>query len=409
MYEPLTESTAAEYIRKSPLATDYFERGDSLRAVDLAVGNVNLVFRVYSVQEPRRSVVVKQALPYARLYPDGKMPLERAEIEYEVLQLEGRYCPDQAPVVYLHDPDLHLNVMEDLNGYTIMRRGLMRQIVYPHFAEHIGCFLARTLFYTSDLHLSSEEKKAMVPRFINPVLCKVTEDLVFTEPYLDHPNNHWTTLLDPQVKDIHSNDALHAEVCLLKEAFMVDAQALLHGDLHTGSIMVTQEQTKVIDPEFGFFGPMGFDVGAVLGNLMLSYASQEYHAKDPATREQYRQWLLDVAEEVWETFEADFRRLWATEGNGEWLSLGFREKYIHRLLEDAAGFGAAKMMRRILGLAHVPDLEEIPDEHARAAAESLALNIAQACLMKRHTLSNIGDLTALAREARPSRPFTRTS
>lgn len=46
-----------------------------------------------------------------------------------------------------------------------------------------------------------------------------------------------------------------------KYKFMTEAQALLHGDLHSGSIMVTDTDTKVIDPEFGFMGPMAFDIG----------------------------------------------------------------------------------------------------------------------------------------------------
>ena len=55
------------------------------------------------------------------------------------------------------------------------------------------------------------------------------------------------------------------EVAKLKEGFLTHAQALIHGDLHTGSIMVTEEDTKVIDPEFAFYGPIGFDIGAVIG------------------------------------------------------------------------------------------------------------------------------------------------
>jgi len=59
----------------------------------------------------------------------------------------------------------------------------------------------------------------------------------------------------------------------------------LHGDLHTGSIMVTQDSTKCIDPEFGFYGPMGFDLGAFLGNLILAYISQDGHATAENDRE----------------------------------------------------------------------------------------------------------------------------
>ena len=56
----------------------------------------------------------------------------------------------------------------------------------------------------------------------------------------------------------------------LKLKFLTSAEALVHGDLHTGSIMVTEEDTRAIDPEFAFFGPMGFDVGALIGNLLIA-------------------------------------------------------------------------------------------------------------------------------------------
>lgn len=62
--------------------------------------------------------------------------------------------------------------------------------------------------------------------------------------------------------------------------FCERAQALIHGDLHTGSVMVTHDSTQVIDPEFAYYGPMGFDVGAFLGNLILAFFSQDGHAKE---------------------------------------------------------------------------------------------------------------------------------
>jgi 5-methylthioribose kinase len=406
MYYPLDQQSALDYVRKSSLMTQIFGEKDDLKAVDLAEGNINLIFRVYSERDPiAKSVLIKQALPHSRRYPQFKIPLDRARIEYEALQLEARYCPAQVPRVYRYDPEMHLNVMEDMNRHIVMRYGLMKQIHYPFFAAHIGTFLGRTLFYTSDLYLPPFDKKAMVPRFINPVLCKVTEDLVFTEPYIDHPNNRWTRLLDPQATEIRRNDKLRSEVLLLKMDFMCNAEALVHGDLHTGSIMVNGEETKVIDPEFAYFGPMGFDIGAVLGNLALSYASQEYHAKDPRLRAEYREWLLDTIRQVWTIFEREFRRLWEAEGSEQWPSVSLRDKYLKRLLQDTAGFGACKMMRRILGLAHVPDLDSIDDEHMRAVAESLALNIAQSWLMDRHRFASVEDLISAIKASESSYPI----
>lgn len=42
--------------------------------------------------------------------------------------------------------------------------------------------------------------------------------------------------------------------------------------------MVTTDSTQVIDPEFAFYAPMGYDIGAFLGNLILAYFAQDGHA-----------------------------------------------------------------------------------------------------------------------------------
>lgn len=407
-YHPLTEQTVAEYVTALPdVLQAVFQPGDTLRGLDLADGNVNLVYRVFAEQDPKRSVIVKQALPYARIVGESyPIPLERSRVEAELLRIEGKYCPDLVPVLYHHDDDMFAIVMEDLKDYVIMRKGLVKQVIYPQFAEHMGVFMARTLFYTSDLYLAQDVKKHMVARHINPGLCKVTEDLVFTEPYMEHPNNVYNKLLEPQVREIYANDELRSELFVLKEAFMTHAEALVHGDLHSGSIMVDEKLgTKVIDAEFAYFGPMGFDIGALLANLALSYCSQEYHAADPKARADYQQWLIDTMRSTWIIFEAEFRRLWAAQGNAQWDTELFKDKYIRRLLQDTAGFGGAKMMRRILGLAHVYDLESIPDPEARAVCESMALNIGQAWIMNRQQVTTINDLLTMVTSGRPSYPY----
>lgn len=404
MVEPLTKQTVVDYVRETPILSRVLE-DFNLASAQITEGNVNLLFRVYSKGDPHKSVIVKQALPYAWRYPDFKMPTDRSRIEYETLSIEGKYCPDHVPKVYLYDEERHILIIEDLNRHLVMREGLMQQKRYPLVAKHMGFFMAQTLFHTSDLYLSSGEKKAMVPKFINPVLCKVQEDLVFTEPYMDHPNNRWTKLLEPQVRQIYADDELRSEIFLLKEAYMTYAQALIHNDLHTGSIMLNEKETKVVDPEFAFFGPMGHDIGSYFANLALSYAAQEYHARDPEERRAYRQWLADLIRDTWGIFEEEFLSLWEREGNSDWPSPLFRKKYMRCLLQDTAGFGAAEMMRRLIGLAHVHDFWTIKDEKIRATAESLGLNIARAWLKNRHAMTNIDDMVGLMLDAKPSYSF----
>ena len=397
----LNEQTVLDYVKTLPIYAQRFDGVSAFACRQIAEGNVNLIFRVAAADDPGKSVIVKQALPYAWRYPDFKMPPERSRIEHAFLEHQARYCPDQTPVVYHYDDARHILVMEDLNRHLVMREGLMQQIRYPHVDQHMGLFMARTLFYTSDLYLSSGEKKALVPKFINPVLCKVQEDLVFTQPYIDHPNNRWTKLLEPQVRKVYADDDLRSEVLLLKERYMTHAQALIHNDLHTGSIMLNEQETKVVDPEFAFFGPIGHDVGSYLGNLALSYAAQEYHAKDAQTRADYRRWLADLIVRTWTIFEQEFLALWEAHGNGDWPSAMFRHKYMRQLLQDALGFGAAEMMRRLIGMAHVHDFWTIDDVTIRARAESLGLNIAIAWLKQRRGVERIAQAVEMMMDAKP--------
>lgn len=58
--------------------------------------------------------------------------------------------------------------------------------------------------------------------------------------------------------------------------------------------MVTSDSTQVIDPEFAFYGPMGFDIGALIGNLILAYFSQDGHANEQNDRK-VRPYLINFS------------------------------------------------------------------------------------------------------------------
>ena len=54
---------------------------------------------------------------------------------------------------------------------------------------------------------------------------------------------------------------------------------------------------------------MGFDVGKLLGNLLLCHFSQRGHERTPAERDPYRRWILATVEEVWIGFARRFVEL----------------------------------------------------------------------------------------------------
>lgn len=72
-------------------------------------------------------------------------------------------------------------------------------------------------------------------------------------------------------------------------------QALLHGDLHTGSWMVTQDTTYAIDPEFATYGPIAFDVCKMPANLLLAFFAADGHAMASSESRTFQQlWMLQV-------------------------------------------------------------------------------------------------------------------
>jgi 5-methylthioribose kinase len=404
-YQPLNPETVIEYARTRPELREIFREGEELESVEVGDGNLNLVFKVWAKENPKRTAVLKQALPYVRLVGESwPLPTDRARIEAAALEVQTRLAPQHVPKVYFYDPDMYLTAMRNLDEHVIMRKGLMQGIKYPLFAQHIGYFLARTLGYTSDLVLDYRTKKLEVARFINPELCKITEDLVFTDPYRYHEQNIYHKEIEPQVLALQADDSLRVEVAMMKEKFMTQAQALIHGDLHTGSIMINQTETIAIDPEFAFYGPMGFDIGAVIANLFLSYASHEVRSPDPEGRADFRKYLTDSVIQLWQVFEREFAQVWK-QVDAINMPKGYQDDYMLRLLQDSAGFAACKMMRRVIGLAGVADIRAIEDVTERSIAASLALNIAQPLIKQRGQIRRIEEMVEIATAQKPSYPW----
>ncbi|WP_166241905.1 S-methyl-5-thioribose kinase [Paenibacillus turpanensis] len=389
-YRPLTEQQAIETART---IEHLFTPGAELTCREIGDGNLNLVFHIKE-EATGKSVIIKQALPYAKVVGESwPLTLDRARIESEALILQGKLCPDLVPHVYFHDSVQAITAMEDLSGHVIMRQGLMNRTVYPRFAEDIGLFLAKTLFFTSDLGMNQQDKKLQQGRFINPELCKITEDLIFDDPYTNSPNNNYEAHIKDAAEALWTDRELHLEVARLRHRFLTQTQALLHGDLHTGSIFALPDSTKVIDPEFAYYGPMGFDIGAVIANLLLNYAGQEWWSKDEASRAEFRSFLTSSVREVWNVFERHFREYWSTSLVDRISAApGFVDIYVQEVLQDTVGYAGCKMVRRIVGLSHVADIDKIEDSAVREKAQRLALAIGTSLIKKHRGVQSIEDV-----------------
>jgi len=397
-FSRLTEAAVPSYLRSLPAMGEHFSSFDALAVVEVGDGNLNYVYLVTNRRQPAETVVLKQAVPYLRVVGESwPLTRHRMRIEIAALQHFRTLCPRHVPEVFHADPERSLVIMQRLREHRILRGALLEGQLFDQAAEHLATFMARSLFFSSDFHLSPQDKRQALARFINVELCKITEDLIFTHPYDDSQTNSYNPALPRAAIDrIQRNPRLRAAVGELKFAFMTRAEALLHGDLHVGSVMVSARETYVIDPEFAFYGPMGFDVGILLANFFLGWYGQG--ARGGATAPAAQRWLLDSAVRCWEGFAQQFMTLWqqheAQDGFiGRDLDGGsrqaFREAFMRRLFEDSLGFAGCEMVRRVLGLAKVADIAAIEDLQVRASAETAALRMAERLLLERGTADSI--------------------
>ena len=347
-------------------------------------GNLNLVFLVNG---PGGGVCVKQSLPYVRAAGESwPMPLERTYFEQAYYKLVGPHVKGLAPEIYHYDPALFALVMEQLSPHIIMRRGLIDGRRYPDAARHVGDYIARASFFTSDLAIPLEQKFAGVADFANNLaLRRITAELVFTDPYRVMERNRWTSPeLDDVAASMRADGPLKVAAARRGHQFLASSQALIHGDLHTGSVMVTESDTRVIDPEFAIYGPIGFDLGAFLANILMSYYSQPGHATAEDDRRGLQRWLLEQVPIFWQSFRravqaAVARRCRRRRLSDETCSRrpptrsaldAAQERYLGELFTDMIGFAGAKIIRRIFGFAHNADFELIADRSKRAKAEA---------------------------------------
>ena len=283
---------------------------------------------VYIIKGPsglnKNTIVIKQALPYVRCVGEQwPLTLDRATFEAKALIIHYQLCPEYVPEVYLFDEFKALIAMRFIETpHLILRKVLMNEelSLYTAFPVHVATFMAKTLYGTSSLKLSAIELRANISWWSkNSSMCALTEQVIFTDPYYAAPYNHFERI-SPELESaitqgIYTDVELKVHINQLKYKFVTNTQALLHGDLHTGSIMVTPTSTFIIDPEFAYYGPIGFDTGLFIANMLLAYCS---HIHSTTTAEL----ILQLLKQFYKSFEKSFIDCWKSDRTGSTVTKG---------------------------------------------------------------------------------------
>jgi 5-methylthioribose kinase len=372
----LAEDTVGDYLASR---TDLAGLVDpsTVRVREVGDGNLNLVFIARDAQG--RSLAIKQTLPYVRGDHSWAVTEDSILAEARGLQAAHDAAPELAPAYHGLDEEHRLVVIEDLSRWRVWRSALGDGAVSPGAGAAVGRFVARVSFATSPFGRLPEEVQARAAAAVNPELWRITEDLVFTEPFADHPHNSW----EPEATDLVvglREESVRTRVGALKHTFLTRAEALLHGDLHTGSVFVPgpgldpaarDSAAKVFDFEFGAYGPVAFDLGMLLGNVVLAQARDARVGIDPA----FTRWLAGLHQEVWDSFTRELRALWPAR-----VDRLFTDDYLEEWLADTwrlvVGYAGVEAVRRTIGWAQVSDLTSLADSD-RAPAQRHVLRAAR--------------------------------
>ncbi len=380
-YFLMNEEDVADYVRfKLP---DFFASDAKLTCKEIGDGNLNYVFRVTD-DLSGKTIIVKQAGEELRISKEMHVSTDRGRIEARILGIQNKYAPGYVPEVYSYDAVMCAILMEDMIGHKMMRTALIDHDIFPEFAGQISTFLVNTLLLTSDVCMDHKEKERLTAEFVNPDLCEITHDLVYTEPFINDKGRNivFEPMKEFVEKNIYADEDLHLAAAALKFDFMTNAQALIHGDLHTGSVFINKEHIYVFDPEFAFFGPMGYDIGNIIANMLFAHFNGIETIEDETERQRFTDWTLSCVQDIPDMFIEKYAGVF--DGNVKdpmAKTLKFKQRYLEGILKSTAGVTGLELTRRIVGMAKVKDITCIADEKKRVHAETALLTIAKRLIL----------------------------
>lgn len=407
--------TAEEFVAHVRNRIDRFAPNAPLRAELIsgtdgsAEGYVNQVARVLD-QATGDSVMVKQTLPFVRRAVDltyGKhgvisqhgIPLERSSLEVEAFELWNGLMPHSAPVVYDHDPERRITIMEDLTSMKLARFEFSRLREFPNFGRQIGEFLGRNAFFTSDFTLASGDRLMLARRFMKPAFDEMYERAFFDWPYFSGRTDPGDAPIQAELDAFIGDPKVRTAILGLRHTMMNRMQSLIHRDFHTSNIFVNAERITVIDGEAAGWGPPSYDMGTLIGNLINSCLSLQL--RDEVTWPEkivYEDYLIDVVRQIVTGFNDTFTQAWQQHAKDELRKTPeYLDWLLTQTLQEAAGYSAIIAIDMSTGPGLCYEFRSLPP-HNRATAQRLTIFTARELMTRRETFTSVKQITDLFKQ-----------
>ncbi|PKN94692.1 MAG: S-methyl-5-thioribose kinase [Chloroflexi bacterium HGW-Chloroflexi-6] len=365
--------------------------------------------KIYLIKDQNGSIILKQTWPYFYTSgPSWPLSLARFSVEVTCLLKFNDIAPGFSPRVIYRDYSNKIILMEYLLNYKSIDNFIDNYFTIPQLAEQLAYFLAHITFHTSDFSISSTSKKVLAKKLINPSIVSISENLVFSDPFIRNEKPLSKSYLDDERNAILCDPEIKYELAILKNRFINYPQSLLHGDLHQGSILSNGTNIKIIDPEFGFLGPIGYDLGLVLSTLITSFVSlSEESPNTPSMKVYFRNTIKDF----WFNYKKIFLELWEKDTTGHmfnqayWDFEGGNEKftcykndYMIQILQDSCGYAGSRILAGTIGSITFPCIEKISGSNNKKNVEIRAINIGKKLVLKRKNINEVSTILDLITE-----------
>lgn len=327
----LDESNLPEYLRNK----SFIPEGSDVSVEAVGDGNINWVRRVRGGFGSR---VVKQARPALERFPEYRVSTDRIQIEARFYQTVAPHDREHVcPEVLAFDPEQRVLVLEDLGDAERLDAALARGRDVSEAAQVLARFLGR-------IHTRARGDD-LAERFANDEMRRLHGDHIFFLPYREN-DFPLSPALAARAGAIRADANLVGRIDAAYARYLGPGAALVHGDVQPTNVLLTGAGPKLLDAEIAHVGDPAFDLGQLLGHLLL-----------PA-----------VARGAPREAEASLQEAWRAYQSASGVDTA--------MLADAARHAGIELLRRTLGAARVAAVERdaaglaVIDEGVRLVREA---------------------------------------
>lgn len=305
---------------------------------EIKKGNMNFVFHLCDLHQ---IYALKYAPPYLKMLGKSSyLTQKRIIAEINSMEYFHSLTPTFVPQIYIKNEQDFFFIMEYLEGYTSLQQSDAKPLVY----EKLGEFLLALSSHAPNKNLYYECQE----------LKQITKSYVFEYPFI---KNHKNLVIFEYLPGQNFSQKFLTNLEKLKNLFLSPCKTLIHGDLHTDSIMIKKGKIAIIDSEFALFSDISFDIGNLIAHTLFhSIANKD---------KKYENKLIAL-----------FSKL-------------SKLQNFQNVLQNSVGFCAIEMMRRLFVPAKSKDLESILIFEQKEKAYELSFELAHFLLEEYQSFSTL--------------------